>query len=87
MRHVYLFVFSFALLARLAAGDLAVENFKKAIALAPNRVIHHAEYAKVLEAMGEVQAAREQWQKVLELTPVDAQDHRHHVLTAARLGK
>jgi tetratricopeptide (TPR) repeat protein len=70
-----------------ASKEEAIENFKKAIALAPNRVIHHAEYAKVLEAMGERPAAREQWQKVLELKPVDAQDHRYQALAAARLGK
>ena len=70
-----------------ASKEEAIENFKKAIALAPNRVIHHAEYAKVLEAMGEVRAARGQWQKVLELKPVDAQDHRYQALAAARLGK
>ncbi|MBV8899676.1 MAG: hypothetical protein JOY92_06140 [Verrucomicrobia bacterium] len=70
-----------------ASKEEAVENFKKAIALAPNRTIHHAEYAKVLEAMGDAAAAREQWQKVLELKPVDAQDHRYRALAAARLGK
>ena len=70
-----------------ASKEQAIENFKKAIALAPNRVIHHAEYAKVLEAMGDMPAAREQWRKVLELKPVDAQDHRHRALAAAHLSK
>jgi tetratricopeptide (TPR) repeat protein len=70
-----------------ASKEEAIENFKKAIALAPNRVIHHAEYAKVLEAMGDMPAAREQWQKVLELKPVDAQDRRYRALAAARLGR
>jgi tetratricopeptide (TPR) repeat protein len=70
-----------------ASKEEAIENFKKAIALAPNRVIHHAEYAKVLEAIGDMAAAREQWQKVLELKPVDAQDRRYHALAAARLGR
>jgi tetratricopeptide (TPR) repeat protein len=69
-----------------ASKEEAIENFKKAIALAPNRIIHHAEYAKVLEAMGDMPGAREQWRKVLELKPTDAQDHRYKAL-AARLGK
>jgi tetratricopeptide (TPR) repeat protein len=70
-----------------ASKEEAIENFKKAIALAPNRVIHHAEYAKVLEAMGETSAAKEQWQKVLELKPVETQDRRYQVQAAARLRK
>lgn len=70
-----------------ASKEEAIENFKKAIALAPNRVIHHAEYAKVLEAMGDMGAAKEQWRKVLELRPVDAQDHRYQALAAAQLGR
>lgn len=70
-----------------ASKEEATENFKKAIALAPNRVIHHAEYAKVLEAMGDMPAAREQWRKVLELKSVDAQDHRYRALAAAHLSK
>ncbi|MBW0001672.1 MAG: hypothetical protein JO015_21460 [Verrucomicrobia bacterium] len=70
-----------------ASKEEAIENFRKAIALAPNRIIHHAEYAKVLEAMGNMPAAREQWQKVSELKPVDAQDRRYQTLAAARLGR
>jgi tetratricopeptide (TPR) repeat protein len=70
-----------------ASKEEAIENFKKAIALAPSRVIHHAEYAKVLEAMGDMPAARAQWEKVLELKPVDAQDHRYQAMAAASLGR
>lgn len=70
-----------------ASKEEAIENFRRAIALAPNRIIHHAEYAKVLDAMGNMTAAREQWQKVSELKPVDAQDRRYQALAAARLGR
>ena len=70
-----------------ASKEQALENFKQAIALAPYRVIHHAEYAKVLEAIGDASGAREQWQKVLELKAIDAQDRRYRALAAARLGK
>jgi len=70
-----------------ASKEEAIEQFKKAIALAPNRIIHHAEYAKVLDAMGATAAAREQWHKVLTLKPVDAQDRRYQALAAARLGR
>jgi Flp pilus assembly protein TadD len=68
-----------------ASTQAAIANFKEAIALAPERVIHHAEYAKALEALGEKEKAREEWMKVMELKPVDAQDRLYQRIAAEHL--
>ncbi len=57
-----------------ASNAEAIRNFKKAIALAPQRIIHHAELAKVYAATGERQLALAEWHICDSLTPVDADD-------------
>ena len=68
-----------------ASTQAAIAHFKKAIELAPERVIHHAEYAKALEALGEKEQAREEWTKVTELKAVDAQDRLYQRIAAEHL--
>ena len=68
-----------------ASTQAALTNFKKAIELNPSRVIHHAEYAKVLDALGEKEKAREEWTKVIDLKAVDAQDRFYQRVAAERL--
>jgi tetratricopeptide (TPR) repeat protein len=68
-----------------ASTQAAVNHFKKAIELNPNRVIHHAEYAKALEDLGEKEKAREEWVKVIQLKPIDAQDRFYQRLAAEHL--
>jgi Tfp pilus assembly protein PilF len=68
-----------------ASTQTAITHFKKAIELNPNRVIHHAEYAKALEALGEKEKAREEWTKVIELKAVDAQDRLYQRIAAEHL--
>jgi Flp pilus assembly protein TadD len=68
-----------------ASTQAAIANFKKAIELAPDRVIHHAEYAKALEALGEKEKAREEWAKVIDLKAVDAQDRLYQRIAAEHL--
>jgi Tfp pilus assembly protein PilF len=68
-----------------ASTQAAFTNFKKAIELNPSRVIHHAEYAKALEALGEKEKAREEWAKVMELKAVDAQDRLYQRIAAEHL--
>ena len=68
-----------------ASTQAAMIHFKKAIQLNPNRVIHHAEYAKALEASGEKEKAREEWTKVIELKAVDAQDRFYQRVAAEHL--
>jgi tetratricopeptide (TPR) repeat protein len=60
-----------------ASKEKAVEYFQKAIAAAPDRIIHHAEYARALEAMGRTQEAKAEWLKVTQLKPSDADDRRY----------
>jgi tetratricopeptide (TPR) repeat protein len=60
-----------------ASKEQAVEYFRKAIAAAPDRIIHHAEYANALEAMGKTQEAKAEWLKVTKLKPTDSEDRRY----------
>jgi tetratricopeptide (TPR) repeat protein len=60
-----------------ASKEKALEYFQKAIAAAPYRIIHHAEYARALEAMGRTQEAKAEWLKVTQLKPSDADDRRY----------
>src|SRR6266481_562838 len=50
-----------------ASKERAVEYFQKAIAAAPQKIIHHAEYALALEAMGRGQEARAEDRKSTRL--------------------
>ena len=68
-----------------ASKEDAVMEFKKAIQLAPDRITHHAEYAKVLDALGEKDAARLEWTKVTVLKAIDSQDRRYHAAAVERL--
>jgi tetratricopeptide (TPR) repeat protein len=60
-----------------ASKELAIDYFQKAIAAAPEKIIHHAEYAQALEAMGKTNEARVEWLKVKQLKPTDAEDRRY----------
>lgn len=68
-----------------ASTQAAITHFKKAIELNPSRVIHHAEYAKALETLGDKEKAREEWVKVTELKAVDAQDRLYQRIAAEHL--
>ena len=68
-----------------ASKEQAIAHYKRAIELAPERIVHHAEFAKALDMMGETAAAREQWLKVTELKPIYAQDRRYQEMAYKRL--
>jgi tetratricopeptide (TPR) repeat protein len=57
-----------------ASDEAAIENFKKAIALAPNRILHHADLAKVYVATGQRKLALAELEKCRTLTPTDRDD-------------
>lgn len=64
------------LIARFVYGgipDASLEeaewDYKKAIDLAPQRVIHHHELARVYVALGQTDDARREWEKELTLKP------------------
>ena len=60
-----------------ASKEQAVEYFQRAIAAAPERIIHHAAFAEALESMGRSKEARAEWLKVKQLKPTDAEDRRY----------
>jgi tetratricopeptide (TPR) repeat protein len=68
-----------------ASTEEAITHYKRAIELAPERIVHHAEYAKALDVMGDTVAARKQWTKVTELKPIWAQDRRYQAMAMQRL--
>jgi tetratricopeptide (TPR) repeat protein len=69
----------------VASTEEAIAHYKRAIELAPERIVHHAEYAKALDLMGDSAAARQQWTKVTELRPIWAQDRRYQAMATQRL--
>ena len=68
-----------------ASTQAAITHFKKAIELAPQRIIHHAEFAKALEALGEKAEAREEWTKVTQLKAVGSQDRLYQTIANQHL--
>ena len=57
-----------------ASNEDALRNFKQAIALAPDRIIHHRELAKVYEATGDTKLERAELETCARLKPVDRDD-------------
>jgi Flp pilus assembly protein TadD len=68
-----------------ASTEEAIAHYKKAIELAPERIVHHAEYAKALDVLGDTAGARQQWTEVAELKPIWAQDRRYQAMAMRRL--
>jgi tetratricopeptide (TPR) repeat protein len=60
-----------------ASNDDAAHCLKKAAELAPQRMMHHAELAKVYSAMGKTDLAAQEWQNVLGIRPADTQDENY----------
>jgi tetratricopeptide (TPR) repeat protein len=52
-----------------ASQEKALEDFQKAIEIAPNRMIHHFCYGEALAKLGQKDQAKAEYQKVLRLTP------------------
>jgi len=68
-----------------ASKEKAIEYFRRAIAAAPERIIHHAAYAEALESMGRTQEAKAEWSKVKQLKPTDAEDRQYVAEAEAKL--
>ena len=68
-----------------ASQDKALEDFQKAIALAPNRIIHHYSYGDALERLGRKDQAKVEFQKALQLTATDKEDRGYQKKAAAAL--
>jgi len=54
-----------------ASLEEAERDYQKAIEIAPQRVIHHYELARVYVALGQMDAARKEWEMELTLKPED----------------
>ena len=57
-----------------ASQETALEDFQKAIANAPDRIIHHFYYGEALAKLGRKDQAKAEYQKVLQLTAKDKED-------------
>ena len=80
-------------MARLVYGGLppasnedAAKCLKKAAEIAPQRIIHHSELARVYQAMGKKELANKEWQTVLALPSVDKEDEKDKREAQAALG-
>ncbi len=60
-----------------ASNEEAVRCFKKAIELAPQRLMHHAELAHAYRDLGQADRAAQEWQNVLGIRPMDTQDEAY----------
>lgn len=60
-----------------ASNEDAVRCFKKAIELAPQRMMHHAELAHAYQHMKKTDLAAQAWQNVLGIRALDAQDEAY----------
>jgi tetratricopeptide (TPR) repeat protein len=65
-----------------ASQEKALEDFQKAIELAPDRMIHHFSYGEALARLGRKEEARAEYQKVLQLPPT-CRDERGYQQKAA----
>ena len=68
-----------------ASKEKAIEYFRRAIAVAPQRIIYHGAYAEALESMGKTQDAKAEWSKVKQLKPTDAEDRKYMAEADAKL--
>ena len=59
-----------------ASNEEAARNFQKAVELAPQRIIHHQELARVEVALGKRELARKEWQAVLALQAQTSDDEK-----------
>lgn len=57
-----------------ASNEEAMKCLKKAAEMAPQRIMHHAELAKVYTALDQRERAAQEWQNVLGIRPHDQQD-------------
>jgi tetratricopeptide (TPR) repeat protein len=69
----------------VASNAEAVKDFKQAIRLEPHRVISHAELAKVYQATGQKELARQELEKCARLKPLDPDDTEAQIEAAREL--
>lgn len=57
-----------------ASMEDAAGYFKKAIEIAPQRIIHHLELARTYNALGKTDLANKEWETILTLHPTNGED-------------
>ena len=68
-----------------ASQEKALEDFQKAIEIAPNRMIHHFSYGEALAKLGRKEEARAEYQKVLRLPPTCREERGYQQKAASGL--
>lgn len=68
-----------------ASNEEAVRLLTKAAELAPHRIIHHSELARVYSAMGKKDLAAREWKIVLALPPQNREDEKDRKEATAAL--
>ena len=69
-----------------ASNEDAAKCLKKATAIAPQRIIHHSELARVYQTMGRKDLAAREWQTVLALPAMDKEDEKDKREAQSTLG-
>jgi len=68
-----------------ASNDEAVKCFKKALEIAPQRLLHHAELAHVYKQMGKRDLELQEWQNTLGIRAQDSDDENYQKEARAAL--
>lgn len=69
-----------------ASNEDAAKCLKKAAEIAPQRIIHHSELARVYQVMGRKELAAREWQTVMALPAVDKEDEKDKREAQTELG-
>ena len=70
-----------------ASNEEAVRHFQRAVEIAPRRIIHHRELARVYISMGKLESARRCWQTIVQLPSGDGEDAKAKQEAAQELAK
>ena len=69
-----------------ASNEEAAKCLKHATELAPQRIMHHAELARIYKAMGRADLAAKEWQTILALPSTDSDDEKEKTFAREGLG-
>ena len=69
-----------------ASNEEAAKCLKKATELAPQRIQHHAELARLYKTMGKPDLAAKEWQAIVALPPVEGDDEKEKTAAREALG-
>ena len=70
-----------------ATYEEAVRDLKKATEIAPRRILHHQELAKVYVTLGKRDLAENEWRAVLKIPATDSEEVKAHREAQQGLGK